>query len=149
MAAVAGAIALAAIGYAGLASGPAGPPIPRDGRWRGDPPGDTPWETRLERLPDGRYEYQNLDASTGHGTAGILALSRLADGTELLSGKLADIHNCPSCTNVGFLEFIVLDEDHLYQNRAMFGPSHDNYNNAYPPYRYKWEGPVGARAEAP
>ncbi len=73
----------------------------------------------------------------------------MSDGSWILSGKVADLPNCPTCTNVGFVEFILLDDTHIYQNRAMFGPSHDNYTHAVPEYRYKWEGPLTSRAAVP
>jgi hypothetical protein len=41
---------------------------------------------------------------------------------------------------VGFIEFIILDDTHIYQNRAAWGPSHDDYKQWFPEYRYKWEG---------
>ena len=115
-------------------------PIPRDGRWRGDPPAGTPWETALQRLDDTHFSYRNLNRLTGEGLTGTLTLEPLSDGTMLLSGKTADLPNCPTCTNVGFIEFIILDDTHIYQNRAAWGPSHDNYKGWWPPYRYKWEG---------
>lgn len=76
----------------------------------------------------------------------MLTLSRLRDGTTVLSGKVADLPSCPTCTNVGFIEHIVLDDEHLYQNQSRFGPSHDRYELSFPPYRFRWEGPVEAAA---
>jgi len=113
---------------------------PRDGRWRGDPPAGTPWETELQRLDETHYSYKNVNHVDGRVVAGTLALERLSDGTTLLSGKIADLPTCPTCTTVGFIEFIILDDTHIYQNRSGWGPSHDNYKGWFPPYRYKWEG---------
>jgi serine/threonine protein kinase len=114
--------------------------VPRDGRWRGDPPAGTPWETELQRIDDTHFSYKNQNQLDGRATAGTLTLERLSDGSTILSGKTADVPNCPTCTNVGFVEFIILDGTHIYQNRAAWGPSHDAYKEWFPPYRYKWEG---------
>ena len=73
----------------------------------------------------------------------------MSDGTWILAGQTAEAHDCPNCTSVGFIEFILLDDEHLYQNRAMAGPSHDHYTQQFPPYRYKWEGPLASRAQSP
>jgi hypothetical protein len=118
----------------------AGVLIPRDGRWRGDPAAGTPWETELQRIDDTRFSYKNQNQLDGRTSIGTLTLEQLSDGSTILSGKTADVRNCPSCTNVGFIEFIILDETHIYQNRAAWGSSHDNYKEWFPPYRYKWEG---------
>jgi serine/threonine protein kinase len=115
---------------------------PREGRWRGDPAADTPWTTTLRRLDATHFLYGNHNQLTGRATEGVLTLERIPDGTTLLSGKIKDVLNCPSCTKVGFIELIVLDETHLYQNRSAWGYSHENYVEWYPPYRYKWLGPV-------
>jgi hypothetical protein len=125
------------------------PPMPREGRWRGDPSAGTPWEARIRRVDDDHYEYFNIDATSGRGTGGVLEVDELSDGSWTLSGKVADIHNCATCTQVGFMEFILIDDEHIYQNRAMFGPSHDNYTQSFPEYRYKWAGPLASRAAAP
>jgi hypothetical protein len=142
-----GALAVAAAAlFAGVpaitSEGDAAAPIaPRPGRWRGDPPAATPWETHLQLLPDGRYSYRQINRRDGATVEGTLELESLSDGTTLLSGKTRDVVSCRTCTlNVGFIEFIVLDELHLYQNRAAWGPSHDQYQGWFPPYRYKWEG---------
>lgn len=37
---------------------------------------------------------------------------------------------------------IVLDGTHLYQNRGAWGPRHDDYKEWWPPYRFRWEGPL-------
>ncbi len=116
--------------------------VPRDGRWRGDPPANTPWEVRLQRIDATTFELQNLNRLDGTGMRGRLTLERIADGTTILSGTTADVHTCPTCTNVGFVEYIVLGDRSLYQNRAMYGPSHDAYTQSFPPYRYAWQGPV-------
>lgn len=118
------------------------PIVPRDGRWRGDPAADTPWTTTLRRLDETHFLYGNHNQLTGRATEGVLTLERIPDGTTLLSGKTKDVLNCPSCTKVGYIELIVLDETHLYQNRSAWGYSHENYVEWYPPYRYKWLGPV-------
>ncbi len=138
----AAALACVALVWLGLASGRGapGPVVPRDGRWRGDPAAGTPWETELQRIDETRFAYKNTNRLTGHGLAGTLVLEQLSDGSTMLSGTWADLPTCPTCTNVGFIEFIVLDPAHLYQNRGAFGPSHDNYKESWPPYRYKWEG---------
>ncbi|HSS01502.1 MAG TPA: serine/threonine-protein kinase [Kofleriaceae bacterium] len=114
--------------------------IPCDGRWRGDPPAGTPWETELQRIDDSHFSYKNVNHLDGRATGGTLLLEKLSDGTTILSGKIADLPTCPTCINVGFIEFIVLDETHIYQNRSAWGPSHDNYKQWFPEYRYKWEG---------
>ena len=85
---------------------------------------------------------QNLNRLDGTGMRGRLTLERIADGTTILSGTTADVHTCPTCTNVGFVEYIVLGDRSLYQNRAMVGPRHDAYTQSFPPYRYAWLGPV-------
>jgi serine/threonine protein kinase len=121
--------------------------IPRDGRWRGDPPAGTPWETELQRINDTHFSYKNLNHMDGRGVGGTLTLEQLSDGSTILSGKTADIPNCPTCRNVGFIEFIILDDRHIYQNRAAWGPSHDDYKEWFPPYRYKWEGSLRDRAQ--
>jgi serine/threonine protein kinase len=123
---------------------PAGPLVPRDGRWRGDPPAGTPWETELQRLDDIHFSYKNVNHFDGRAGGGTLTLEKLSDGTTILSGKTADFPTCRTCTNVGFIEFIILDETHIYQNRAAWGPSHDNYTGWFPEYRYKWEGALRA-----
>jgi hypothetical protein len=116
---------------------------PRDGRWRGDPPGDTPWETRLERKDDHTYAYENWNRSNGTGMRGDLTLERIPDGSTILSGKTADIATCPTCTTVGYIEFIVLSPTSLYQYKAAYGPSHDHYKEWFPPYKYAWLGGLG------
>jgi hypothetical protein len=93
------------------------------------------------QLPD---ESRGMD---GRGVGGTLTLEQLSDGSTILSGKTADIPNCPTCRNVGFIEFIILDDRHIYQNRAAWGPSHDDYKEWFPPYRYKWEGSLRDRAQ--
>jgi serine/threonine protein kinase len=123
-----------------LPEAPAGPLIPRDGRWRGDPPAGTPWETELQRIDDVHYSYKNVNHFDGQAGAGTLTLEMLSDGTTILSGKIADLPTCATCNHVGFIEFIILDDTHIYQNRASWGLSHDNYTTWYPEYRYKWEG---------
>jgi eukaryotic-like serine/threonine-protein kinase len=135
-------LAAAAAGAAALATRDDAPGIlvPRDGRWRGDPAAGTPWETVLQRIDDVRFSYKNVNQLTGGATGGTLTLERLSDGTTILSGKTADVPTCPTCTNVGFIEFIILDDTHIYQNRSAWGPSHDDYKGWFPPYRYKWEG---------
>lgn len=149
-----GALLLAALAWvvaprilAAFASPSDAPIQPRDGRWRGDPAGDTPWTTTLRRLDATHYAYQNHNELTGRGTEGVLTLERIPDGTTLLTGKFKDVLNCPSCTKVGFIEFIILDETHIYQNRSAWGFSHENYVEWYPPYRYKWMGPVREAAK--
>jgi serine/threonine protein kinase len=117
-----------------------GPLIPRDGRWRGDPPAGTPWVTELQRIDQTQFSYKNINHHNGRATAGTLTLEKLSDGTTILSGKTADVQTCPTCINVGFVEFIILDDTHIYQNRAAWGPTHDDYKQWYPEYRYKWEG---------
>jgi hypothetical protein len=134
------ALPLAAGGDATAAAAPPAPIAPRDGRWRGDPAAGTPWETELQRLDETRFAYRNINRLTGHGLAGTLTLERLPDGSSVLSGRWADLPTCPTCTNVGFIELIVLDETALYQNRGTWGPSHDDYRGAWPPYRYRWQG---------
>ncbi|HZJ62647.1 MAG TPA: hypothetical protein VFD36_03935, partial [Kofleriaceae bacterium] len=133
--------AVAAVATA-IATRPAapGPLIPRDGRWRGDPPAGTPWETELQRIDEAHFSYKNINHQNGRATGGTLTLEKLSDGTTILSGKIADAATCPTCTNVGFIEFIILDETHIYQNRSAWGPSHDDYKQWFPEYRYKWEG---------
>jgi serine/threonine protein kinase len=118
----------------------AGPLIPRDGRWRGDPPAGTPWVTELQRLDETHFSYKNVNHHSGRATSGTLTLEKLSDETTILSGKIADVQNCPTCINVGFIEFIILDDTHIYQNRSAWGPSHDDYKEWFPVYRYKWEG---------
>ncbi len=134
-------LALAWLGL-GLASGDGAPGlvVPRDGRWRGDPAAGSPWETVLQRIDETRFAYKNLNRLTGRGLGGTLVLEQLSDGSTLLSGMWADLPTCATCTNVGFIEFIVLDETHVYQNRGAWGPSHDDYKEHWPPYRYRWEG---------
>jgi serine/threonine protein kinase len=140
---IAGAV-VACLAVVGIAvarrSEPAGPLVPCDGRWRGDPPAGTPWETELQRIDDTHFSYKNVNHFSGRATAGTLMLEKLSDGSTILSGKTADVPNCATCTNVGFIEFIILDETHIYQNRSSWGPSHDNYTGWFPEYRYKWEG---------
>jgi serine/threonine protein kinase len=132
---------VAAVGVAlGMPDAPTGPLVPRDGRWRGDPPAGTPWETELQRLDDNHFSYKNVNHLDGRASGGTLLLEKLSDGTTILSGKTADLRTCQTCTNVGFIEFIVLDDTHIYQNRAAWGPSHDDYKQWFPEYRYKWEG---------
>jgi hypothetical protein len=144
---------LACVAVAGVAASVAtrpaapGPLIPRDGRWRGDPPAGTPWETELQRIDEAHFSYKNVNHHDGRATGGTLTLEKLSDGTTILSGKTADAATCPTCTNVGFIEFIILDETHIYQNRAAWGPSHDNYKQWFPEYRYKWEGTLRDAAE--
>jgi len=118
------------------------PPIPRDGTWRGDPPAGTPWVTTLRRIDERHFAYEQLDTVDTHKFTGTLTYSRMADGTLILSGQTSQVRNCEGCDEVGFLEFIVLDDEHLYQNRALAGKEHDHYTASFPPYRYKWEGPV-------
>ncbi|WP_394836033.1 serine/threonine protein kinase [Pendulispora rubella] len=121
--------------------------IPRDGRWRGDPPGGMGWETRLQRIDAEHFHYENHDRISGRGGGGTLTLELLADGSTILSGRTADDPTCPTCVNVGFIEFIVLAEDQLYQQRAGWGPSHDHYVEWFPPYRYVWHGPLSTAAD--
>lgn len=118
------------------------PIVPEDGRWRGDPAADSPWTTTLRRIDATHFAYGNHNQITGRGTEAVLTLERIPDGTTLLSGKLRDVPNCATCNKVGFIEFIVLDATHLYQNRSAWGYSHENYVEWYPPYRYKWLGPL-------
>ena len=118
--------------------------VPRDGVWRGDPPGETPWETRLERTGPTTFRYENHNRADGRTGGGELTLERLRDGTTTLSGRTADQRTCPTCTNVGYIEFIVLAPDQLYQNKSAWGPSHDHYVEWFPPYRYAWHGPLAA-----
>jgi Protein kinase domain len=120
------------------------PIAPREGRWRGDPAADTPWTTTLRRIDANHFAYENRNQLNGRATEGVLLLERISDGTTLLSGKIKDVPNCATCTKVGFVEFIILDEAHIYQNRAAWGYSHDNYVEWYPVYRYKWMGPLRA-----
>jgi hypothetical protein len=137
------AAACAALGAHLISVAPArepGPPVPRDGRWRGDPAAGTPWETELQRIDDTHFSYRNVNRTTGNELGGTLELQHLADGTTLLAGKWADVPTCPTCGNVGYIEFIVLDGTHLYQNRGMWGPTHADYRGSWPEYRYKWEG---------
>jgi tRNA A-37 threonylcarbamoyl transferase component Bud32 len=117
---------------------------PRDGVWRGDPAGETPWETRLERSGPTTFRYENHNRVDGRTGRGELTLERLRDGTTTLSGRTADVPTCPTCTNVGYIEFIVLAPDKLYQNKSAWGPSHDHYVEWFPPYRYAWQGPLAA-----
>ncbi len=135
----------AVAGY--VASSSTAPIQPRDGRWRGDPAADTPWTTTLRRLDATHFVYQNHNELTGRSTEGVLTLERIPDGTTLLSGKFKDVLTCPNCNKVGFIEFIILDETHIYQNRSAWGYSHDNYVEWYPPYRYKWMGPMREAAK--
>jgi hypothetical protein len=120
--------------------------LPRDGRWRADPGGGTSWETRLARIDATHYGYEHHNRESGRTSRGTLRVDRVADGSTLLSGRIADVPNCPTCTNVGFIEFIVLDERTLYQNRAAWGASHDRYVEWFPPYRYKWLGTLASGA---
>jgi hypothetical protein len=114
--------------------------VPRDGRWRGDPAGGTPWVTTLQRRDATTFAYENFNTVTGTGWRGVMTLERLSDGSTILSGKTADVPNCATCTNVGFVEFIVLSPTSLYQYKASWGPSHDHYVESFPPYRYAWQG---------
>lgn len=145
---IAGAAAavIVAVGIALLAlrGGPSAPGLiaPRPGRWIGDPPANSPWETRIERVDATTYRYENYHRGNGTAWRGELKLELLADGTSLLSGKTADVPTCPTCVNVGYIEFIVLGPTSLYQNKAMWGPSHDHYVESFPTYRYKWIGPL-------
>lgn len=113
---------------------------PRDGRWRGDPGGDTPWEVKLLRKDATTYSYENWNRIEGKGMRGELTLERIGDGSTILSGKTADIPNCDTCTNVGYIEYIVLGPTSLYQYKAAWGKSHDRYVEWFPPYRYTWLG---------
>ena len=122
----------------------AGPLVPRDGRWRGDPAADSPWITTLRRIDANHFAYNNTNQITGRATEGVLLLEKIFDGTTLLSGKIKDVPNCAACTKVGFIELIVLDETHLYQNRSAWGYSHEEYVEWFPVYRYKWLGPLRA-----
>lgn len=122
----------------------AAPLVPRDGRWRGDPAADSPWTTTLRRIDANHFAYGNTNQVTGRATEGVLLLEKISDGTTLLSGKIKDVPNCAACTKVGFIELIVLDETHLYQNRSAWGYSHEEYVEWYPVYRYKWLGPLRA-----
>lgn len=117
---------------------------PRDGRWRADPAGESPWEVRLERSGPTTYHYENHNRVDGRTSRGELTLELLRDGTTTLAGRCADVPTCPTCTNVGYIEFIVLAPDRLYQNKAAWGPSHDHYVEWFPPYAYAWQGPVSA-----
>lgn len=137
--AVTGALAIA-LGLWARPTQTVGMLLPSDGRWRGDPAAGTPWETELQRIDAAHYSYKNVNHLDGRAVTGRLTLEQLSDGTTILSGKTADVQNCPTCTNVGFIEFIILDDTHIYQNRSSWGPSHDNYAGAFPPYRYKWHG---------
>lgn len=132
--------ALAWLVLEGEGRGAPGLVVPRDGRWRADPAGGSPWETELQRLDQARFAYRHVNRITGGGISGTLVLEQISDGSTMLSGTWADLPTCPTCTNVGFIEFIVLDETHLYQNRSVWGPSHDDYRGSFPPYRYRWEG---------
>jgi serine/threonine-protein kinase len=118
------------------------PIVPRDGRWRGDPAADSPWTTTLRRIDDTHFAYENHNQVTGRATEAVLTLERIPDGTTLLSGQLRDVPTCATCNKVGFIEFIILDPAHIYQNRSAWGYSHDNYVEWFPPYRYKWLGPL-------
>ncbi|HEY0993086.1 MAG TPA: serine/threonine-protein kinase [Kofleriaceae bacterium] len=138
--------AVIAIAVARCAAGP-GPLVPCDGRWRGDPPAGTPWETELQRIDETHFSYKNVNHHDGRASGGTLTLEKLSDGTTILSGKTADVATCPTCTNVGFIEFIILDETHIYQNRSAWGPSHDDYKQWFPEYRYKWEGTLRDAAQ--
>lgn len=133
----AAAVAVPALTAAGQSDAPI---VPVDGRWRGDPAADSPWTTTLRRLDDTHFAYANHNQLTGRATEAVLTLERIPDGTTLLSGKLRDVPNCATCNKVGFIEFIVLDPTHIYQNRSAWGYSHDNYVEWFPPYRYKWLG---------
>jgi hypothetical protein len=145
------AAALACVAAAGavvaMRDDPPGLLVPRDGRWRGDPPAGTPWETELQRIDETHFSYKNLNHRNGRGTSATLTLEQLSDGSTILSGNIADIPNCATCHNVGFIEFIILDDKHIYQNRSGWGPTHDDYKEWFPPYRYKWEGTLRDRAE--
>jgi Protein kinase domain len=120
----------------------AAPLVPNDGRWRGDPAADSPWTTTLRRIDANHFAYENHNQLTGRATEGVLLLEKISDGTTLLSGKIKDVPNCETCNKVGFIEMIVLDETHLYQNRSAWGYSHADYVEWYPVYRYKWLGPL-------
>lgn len=119
---------------------------PHVGRWDPDPRGDSPWEHTLQQLDDVHYHYQTHNRADGTGWGGTLTLERVSDGSTMLRGLLADDPTCPTCRKVGMIEFIVLDEDHLYQNKGAWGWSHDHYLEWFPPYRYRFGGPVATAA---
>ena len=137
-------LGVAALWWRGQETGPGAPRIiePQAGRWRADPGGDSPWEVRLERVDRSIYRYENHNRTTGRTSRGDLTLELVADGSTVLSGRTADVPTCPTCTNVGYIEFIVLGPTSLYQNKAAWGPSHDDYVEWFPPYRYAWKGPL-------
>jgi hypothetical protein len=118
--------------------------VPDSGRWRGDPAGGTPWEVRLQRTGDRTFRYENHNRVDGRTSRGELTLEFLDDGSTTLSGRVADAPTCPTCTNVGYVEFIVLGPRSLYQYKAAWGPSHENYVEWFPPYRYAWQGSLNA-----